>query len=132
MNLRIFWAAGWQKMTSGIFDDVNGIDLGIGDDNTPVRAPHAVLVVALAALGVSLALFFPASRTLSIAGYMIGAAVVPLLVIVFRVVKRSRQRSTRYVEDPRWTVVPIVLLVLSIMAAIAHAFFYAKVEELIQ
>jgi phosphate/sulfate permease len=119
-------------MTSGFFDDATGIDFGIGDDNTPVRSPHAILIAAFAALVVSLALFFPASRTLSIVGYMIGALVVPLLVIVFRVVKRSRQRSRLFVEDPRWSAVPIALLVLSIMVAIAHAFFYAKVEELMQ
>lgn len=101
-----------ESSDTGLIADVAGPPLGL-------------LIGAYAAVGLSVLAFMPDSRLFNIIGYLLGAVVTAMVIVLYRAIDRRRRLSSRYVIKPYGFLVPTGL-VLGIAVAAGHAYFLAQ------
>jgi|GEM_PF-1752052 len=115
------------------FSDISGeVDrVQFEEELIPVGPPVGPLIGAAALIVVSAVLLVPASDAVQLAGYLLAALGVPILIIGFRSMVRRRQSSTTFI-DLLWTrFAAVALLVVAIAIAVWHAWLFAQTEVLV-
>jgi hypothetical protein len=94
---------------------------------TPRRTSGIPSAAALATAVLSAAALLPAQSNLSLAylGYILGALLVPLLVVVHRFAARSAARDLYYVMQPRLKWIAMSAFTLGVCAGAGHAWLIA-------
>lgn len=93
----------------------------------PVRPPLTPSISALVTSVTAAALLAPARDHLAfaIAGYILGALVSPVLVVVHRFTARAAKRQPTYVLRPRIKWIVMAALLLGVTAGLGHAWYIA-------
>jgi hypothetical protein len=102
----------------------------VGYDETPAsprRTSRVPSAAALVSAVLSASALLPAQSHLSLAylGYVLGALVAPLLVVVHRFAVRSAARDLYYVMQPRLTWIAMTAFTIGVCAGAGHAWLIA-------
>jgi hypothetical protein len=102
-----------------------------GDDAGPlVHAPFPLVGALVGELIACLVCFVPNSKPAHVIGYLIGAVLVGLTAVAYRNTDRVRRRSTAYVMTPWCAYAVASALVVGILLAAIHAFYFAQTKHL--
>jgi hypothetical protein len=103
-------------------------DVGYDEVSGPPRRTSGIpSTAALVTAGCSAAALLPALANPSLAylGYVFGALLAPLLVVVHRFAVRSAARDLYYVVQPRLKWVAMAALTIGVCAGAGHAWLIA-------
>jgi hypothetical protein len=94
---------------------------------SPRRTSGLPSAAALVTAVLSAAALVPAQSHLSLAylGYVLGALIAPLLVVVHRFALRSAARDLYYVSRPRLEWIAMSALAIGMCAGVGHAWLIA-------
>ena len=106
-------------------DDLYGLS------DSPAQSVHApawpVHGAAAAALGSAIALTWASQgdELWGVVGYVLGALVTPLLMVAYRLLRRTARKNPAYVPRPRLERLLVVATVTGIVVGVLHAWFVA-------
>ena len=115
---------------SGMFDPLKNDDFTVlvrGTEDTTSQGPPTNIIFAIATeLAVCALLFVSSSKMLHAVGYVLGALVVAVTAVMYRVIDKKRRRSPRYVTFSSRSHMVTGGLVCGILLAMGHAYFYTS------
>lgn len=108
-----------------------GLEDLYGTSESDVRSVHArtwpVYGAVLAAVGSALVLWWAAQGNVpvGVTGYVLGALATPLLMVAFRLLRRSASKDPCFVPRPQLERMLTVATGLGIVIGVVHAWFVA-------
>jgi len=81
-------------------------------------------------LALAVVLIFPSSKFFHVVGYFIAAVLVAITVVTFRSVDRTRRRSSSYISYSWPSTVAVVALIVALILAMVHAYYFAQSRQI--